>query len=106
MCRRAADSSFAAIGERGKMRAFDQVMVAQELAEIDDNSFQPIKKVLFEAGEESEVPLLNHAQAGILLEVLKDMFYQCFVRRGKLTRAIKVRHLFVRDGNNELRPSA
>ena len=106
MCRRAADSSFAAIGDRDKMRAFDQVIVAQELAEIDDNSFQPIKKVLFETGEDSDVPLLNHAQAGILLEVLKDMFYQCFVRRGKLTRAIKVRHLFVRDGNSELRPSA
>ena len=106
MCRRAANSSFAAIGERGKMRAFDQVMVAQDLAEIDDNSFHPIKKVLFENGEESDLPSLNHAQAGILLEVLKDMFYQCFVRRGKLTRAIKVRRLFVRDSNSELRPSA
>ncbi|MCH8336703.1 MAG: hypothetical protein IIC61_12535 [Proteobacteria bacterium] len=106
MCHRAADSSFAAIGERGKMRAFDHVIAAQELAEIDDNSFHPIKKVLFESGEESDLPSLNHAQAGILLEVLKDMFYQCFVRRGKLTRAIKVRHLFIRDDNNELRPSA
>jgi len=34
------------------------------------------------------------------------MFYQCFVRRGKLTRAIKVRRFFVQEGNNSLRPSA
>ncbi len=106
MCRRAANSSFAAMGENGKLRAFDEVMKAQEIAEIDDRSFEPIKKVLFDSGEEDSLPLLNHAQAGILLEVLKDMFYQCFVRRGKLTRAIKVRRFFVRDGNSSLRPSA
>ncbi len=106
MCRRAANSSFVAMGENGKLRAFDEVMKAQEIAEIDDRSFEPIKKVLFDSGEEDSLPLLNHAQAGILLEVLKDMFYQCFVRRGKLTRAIKVRRFFVRDGNDSLRPSA
>ena len=106
MCRRAANSSFPAMGENGKLRAFDEVMKAQEIAEIDDRSFEPIKKVLFDSGEEDSLPLLNHAQAGILLEVLKDMFYQCFVRRGKLTRAIKVRRFFVRDGNSSLRPSA
>ena len=106
MCRRAANSSFAAMGENGKLRAFDEVIVAQHIAEIDDRSFEPIKKVLFEAGEDDSLPLLNHAQAGVLLEVLKDMFYQCFVRRGKLTRAIKVRRFFVRDGNSSLRPSA
>jgi hypothetical protein len=38
-------------------------------------------------------------QSGVLLEVLKDMFYQSFVRRGKLTRAIKVRRLFVQGAN-------
>ena len=74
--------------------------------EIDDDSFEPIKKVLFDTGDEESLPILNRAQAGVLLEVLKDMFYQSFVRRGKLTRAIKVRRLFVQDGNSTLRPSA
>jgi len=100
MCRRAASSSFAALGASGKLRAFDEVMAAQEIAEIDDDSFEPIKQVIFESGDEDDLPLLNRAQAGILLEVLKDMFYQCFVRRGKLSRAIKVRRFFVQDGGN------
>jgi len=26
------------------------------------------------------------------------MFYQCYVRRGKLSRAIKVRRFFVQEG--------
>ncbi|MDX1403892.1 MAG: hypothetical protein R3192_05120 [Woeseiaceae bacterium] len=106
MCRRTAISAFAVMGERGKLRAFDEVMVAQEIAEIPDESFEPIKLVLFGSGEEDNMPLLNHAQAGMLLEITKDMLYQCFVRRGKLTRAIKVRRLFVRDANDGLRPSA
>jgi hypothetical protein len=106
MCRRAASSAFLALGDGGKLRAFDEVMVAQDIAEIDDESFAPIKMVIFEAGDEESLPLLNHAQAGVLLEVLKDMFYQCFVRHGKLTRAIKVRRFFVKDGNGGMQSSA
>ena len=62
--------------------------------------------MLFSTGTHEELPLLNRAQAGILLEVLKDMFYQCFVRRGKLTRAIKVRRFFVTEANNDSVQSA
>jgi hypothetical protein len=106
MSRRAAVSAFDIMGNNGKLRAFDEVMEAQKIAEIDDDSFEPIKNVLFAAGNEEALPLLNRAQAGVLLEVLKDMFYQCFVRRGKLTRAIKVRRFFVQEGNGGVLPSA
>ncbi len=98
MCRRAAMSSYGAMGEHGKLKAFDEVMAAKNIAEIDDETFAPIKRILFETGIDERLPLLNRAQAGILLEIMKDMFYQCFVRRGKLTRAIKVRRFFVEDG--------
>ena len=104
MCRRSAESAFSAMGDSGKLRAFDEVMVAQDIADIDDDSFEPIKRVLFETDD--DLPMLNRAQAGILLEVLKDMFYQCFVRRGKLSRAIKVRRFFVQDGNGGIKDSA
>jgi hypothetical protein len=105
MCRRAASSSFSALGESGKLRAFDEVLAAQEIAEIDDNSFEPIKNVLFDNGD-TNIPILNRAQAGVLLEILKDMFYQCFVRRRKLTRAIKVRRFFVQEKNGGVKTSA
>jgi hypothetical protein len=99
MCRRSAASAFAAMGEGGRLRAFEEIIIAQDIAEIDDETFAPIKTVLFDSGQEEELPLLNRSQAGILLEVLKDMFYQCFVRRGKLTRAIKVRRFFVQESD-------
>jgi hypothetical protein len=37
---------------------------------------------------------------------MKDRFYQCFVRRGKLTRAIKVRRFFVEESQDDLASSA
>ena len=106
MCRRSASSAFDALGEGGKLRAFEEVMIAQDIAGIDDDAFAPIKVILFDAGEEEKLPLLNRVQAGILLEVLKDMFYQCFVRRGKLTRALKVRRFFVQENDADLASSA
>jgi len=102
MCRRAARSSFEALGEGGKLRAFEEVMAAQGIAGIDDETFGPIKAVLFATGQQEDLPLLSRAEAGILLEVMKDMFYQCFVRHGKLTRAIKVRQFFVSEEKTKL----
>lgn len=106
MCRRSAASAFDALGEGGKLRAFEEVITAQDIAGINDDSFAPIKAVLFDTGDEEELPVLNRAQAGILLEVLKDMFYQCFVRRGKLKRALKVRRFFVTESNGDLQSTA
>jgi len=106
MCRRAALSAYEALGDGGKLRAFEELVIAQDIAGIDDETFAPIKSILFEAYEEEELPLLNRAQAGILLEILKDMFYQCFVRRGKLTRALKVRRFFVQESSNDMQSTA
>ena len=102
MCRRAAKSAFDALGDGGKLRAFEECMVAQSIASIDEDTFAPIKTVLFSTGQYEDLPMLSRAQAGILLEVLKDMFYQCFVRHGKLSRAIKVRRFFVSENNDNL----
>ena len=102
MCRRASRSAYGVLGEGGKLRAFEEVMVAQDIAGIDDETFAPVKAVLFGAGQHEDLPLLNRAQAGILLEIMRDMFYQCFVRHGKLTRAIKVRQFFVEEGASGL----
>ena len=106
MCRRSASSAYAELGEGGRLRAFEEIVIAQDIAGIDDDTFSPIKTVLFDTGEEEDLPLLTRTQAGILLEVLKDMFYQCFVRRGKLTRALKVRNFFVQESDNDLASSA
>lgn len=106
MCRRTAVAAFAALGSNGKFSSFDDVMAAKEIAGIDDDRFDSIKSVIFDTSNEDQLPLLDNGQAGVLLEVLKDMLYQRFVRSGKLARAIKVRRFFVKDGSGGLDPSA
>jgi hypothetical protein len=106
MCRRSSRSAFDALGDGGKLQAFEEVMIAQGISGIDDDSFAPIKAILFETSDDEGIPLLSRGQAGILLEVLKDMFYQCFVRRGKLNRALKVRRFFVQESSNDLQSTA
>jgi hypothetical protein len=106
MCRRSANSAFVALGEGGKLQAFDEVMIARDIAGIEDDAFDPIKNILFDADIGDELPMLSRSQAGVLLEVLKDMLYQCFVRRGKLTRAIKVRRFFVEESGDNLKSTA
>lgn len=99
MCRRTAVAAFVVLGSNGKLAAFDDVQKAKEIADIDDIRFQPIKGVIFDSSDDDSLPLLNHDQAGVLLEIMKDMLYQSFVRSGKLSRAIKVRRFFVKDGS-------
>ena len=101
MCRRSSVSAFLSMDESGKLKAFDELLGAQKIANIDEETFEPIKKIIFETRDDDHLPILNRAQAGILLEVLKDMFYQCFVRPGKLKRAIKVRQVFSQDDDDE-----
>ena len=83
MCRRSAVSAYAALGEGGKLRAFEEVMVAQHIAGIDDEAFAPIKAVLFDVGEEEHLPLLNRVQAGIqdfgIVNVTEVIVGECHV---------------------------
>jgi hypothetical protein len=44
--------------------------------------------------------VIDAFQAGVLLEVLKDLLYQAYVRRGRLQQAMMVRRYFAEDGTN------
>ncbi len=98
MCRRAAESAYESVGDGGKLQAFDIVMSAKKLAGLDESIFQPARRVLFDGSPDpAPLPILGRAEAGVLLELTKDLFYQLFVRRSKLMRALKVRQFFVRE---------
>lgn len=93
MCRRAAQSLFRELGERGKLELFDRLQEIRTLAEIDDPSFATLRAVLF--GSDSDPwphqPQLNSEGARILLEVMRDLLYQTFVRKARLLQAMTFR---------------
>ncbi|HLK71057.1 MAG TPA: hypothetical protein VKT19_03835 [Steroidobacteraceae bacterium] len=96
MCRRTMQTAFELLGEPGKLRLFDQLNELREMAQIDATSFTVLKRVIF--GSDSDpgggLPILEDDQAGILLEVMKDLLYQAYVRRGRLQQAMVVRRFF------------
>jgi hypothetical protein len=93
MSRRTAQSLFRELGERGKLELFDTLQEIRILAELDDDSFAILRAVLF--GSDSDPwphqPSLNAERAGILLEVMRDLLYQTFVRKARLMQAMTFR---------------
>src|SRR5580704_10451937 len=86
MCRRTAQAAFADLGENGKLRMFDQLTDVRDMAELDPDVFNLVRKVLFGSDTEPrpDMPLLDATSAGVLLEVIKDLLYQSYVRKGRL----------------------
>jgi len=93
MNRRTAQSLFRELGERGKLEMFDKLQEIRTLAELDDETFSALRAVLF--GSDSDPwphqPDINSERAGILLEVMRDLLYQTFVRKARLLQAMTFR---------------
>src|SRR6266404_5333564 len=93
MSRRTAQSLFRELGERGKLELFDTLQEIRSLAELDDETFSILRAVLF--GSDSDPwphhPDINSERAGILLEVIRDLLYQTFVRNARLLQAMTFR---------------
>jgi hypothetical protein len=106
MCRRTAQTVYRDLGENGRLRIFDQVHLARDLAEIDNETFSVVKKVLFgvDADPSPQLPELNPSEAGVLLELVKDMLYEAYVRKGKLQQAMMVRRFFAEETLDKITP--
>jgi hypothetical protein len=99
MCRRTAQAAFNDLGENGRLKIFNQINDAREMAEIDTETFAVVKKVMFgtDADAWPSLPEIGAYEAGVLLEIAKDMLYQAYVRKGKLQQAMMVRRFFAEE---------
>src|ERR1700740_2462683 len=106
MCRRTAQAMFADLGEAGRLRLFDELNAVRDLAQIAPEIFTKMKTVLFgaELDARSALPLLDGYEAGIMLEVVKDLLYEAYVRKGKLQQAIMARRFFLDETANHVAP--
>jgi hypothetical protein len=99
MCRRTAQAVIQDLGENGRMRIFNQLAEAREMAEIDHETFGSVKRVLFNTDADAypSMPEIGAYEAGVLLELVKDMLYEAYVRKGKLQQAMMVRRFFAEE---------
>jgi hypothetical protein len=104
MCRRTAQAVFADLGEAGKIRLFDELNNVRELAGIASEPFNKLRAIVFgtETDPRPNMPMLDSYEAGITLEVIKDLLYEAYVRKGKLQQAMMVRRFFLDETASQL----
>lgn len=102
MCRRTAEAAFAELGESGRLRMFDGLEDIIALCELDAATAQRLHAVIFGGGDPRPDPLpeLDADTAAVLLEAMKDLLYQIFVRREKLLRTLRMRRFFAAQGSD------
>ena len=93
MCRRTIQSSASEIGAKGKDKVQKQITDMKEMTEIDDETFEILKQIILDGhdGAHPHLPSLSQDRADILLELIKDVIYQLYVRKGKLKKASELR---------------
>ena len=106
MCRRTAQAVFTDLGEGGKLRIFDELNTTRELAGLTPETYGKLKNILFgsETDPRPNPPLLDSYEAGVVLEVVKDVLYEAYIRRGKLRQAMLVRRFFLDETAANLAP--
>lgn len=106
MCRRTAQAVFADLGEAGKLRLFDELNEVRELAALSAETFGRLKSILFGTATDPRpnIPVLDGHEAGIALEVMKDLLYEAYIRKGKLQQAMLVRRFFLEETQTNITP--
>ncbi|MGB5622939.1 MAG: hypothetical protein WBN65_10640 [Gammaproteobacteria bacterium] len=105
MCRRTVRHVFADLGESGKMRIYEQCNDIRDMAEVDEETFDLVRQILFESdGQLDNMPMLSGSQAGVLMEFMRDILYQSYVRKGKLQQAMMMRRYLTEDAAVEALP--
>lgn len=105
MCRRTVQRVFEDLGETGKMEIFNQCSDIRDIAEIDDETFDLVRRVLFDSEETRDtLPMISAIEAGILLEFMRDILYQAYVRKGKIQQAMMIRRYMAEEPEEEPAP--
>jgi hypothetical protein len=95
MCRRTTRSALRTLDSAAKHRWQETLAEVLRLCEVDAVTANTLETVLF--GDEDEPPLVTPDEAAVLVEALKDLFYQSFVRSAKLRAAMQMRRFFAAE---------
>jgi hypothetical protein len=102
MCRRTARTALRTMDGTAKQRWQDSAIEILRACEIDAVTAGTVETVLF--ADEGEPPTVTPDEAAVLVEILKDLFYQSYVRTAKLRAAMKVRRFFASESTGKVTP--
>jgi hypothetical protein len=95
MCRRTVQTSLADLGADARLRWHDLFREVVAIVDLDDRVVQTLDSILF--GVDGPMPEIQAEEAAVLVEAIKDMVYQCYVRTAKLRAAMKMRRYFAAE---------
>lgn len=96
MCRRTTRTALRTMDANAKQRWHDSTIDVLRVCEVDAVTAGTVEAVLFAADDDP--PTVTPDEAAVLVEILKDLFYQSYVRTAKLRAAMKVRRFFAAEG--------
>ena len=92
MCRRTTRTALRALDAAAKQRWQASLSEILRVCDVDSVTASTVETVLFAADDDP--PTITADEAAVLVESLKDLFYQSFVRTAKLKAAMRVRRFF------------
>lgn len=95
MCRRTVQQSLKESLRNGQPHLYDLFRDAVRIGELDATTVETLEALLFTT--EIPEPEIDEEIAAQLIEISKDMLYQCFVRTAKLRAALKMRRYFAEE---------
>lgn len=100
MCRRTVQTIFTELGASGKDKVLAQLRDVRETASLDDEAYSILEQVtLFgHDGAHPNLPKLSPERVTVMLELMKDILYQLFVRKGKIQESIELRKKAIQSG--------
>jgi hypothetical protein len=102
MCRRVVQTALAEIQTHTRPHLYDLFKNAVALSEMDVETTGVLETVLF-ATDRAE-PDIGPEEAAALIEIVKDVFYQRYVRTAKLKAAIRMRRFFAGEITQKITP--
>jgi hypothetical protein len=102
LSRRAIDMALKNTDPVTKRRWQESLRDVLTLADVDADTSRTLETALF--GDPSVLPSISPDAAAVLIEAVKDLFYQAYVRTAKLRAAMKMRRYFVDETLRNVTP--
>jgi hypothetical protein len=102
MCNWTVRAALKSVHRSSGPHLYDLFKDVARVSEIDGTTAQILESVLF--ASEGSAPEINAEHAAVLIEIVKDMLYQCFVRTAKLKAAMQMRRYFAGEAAHKVTP--
>ncbi len=102
MCRRTVQSIAENLGAKGKDKVIKQINDLKGMIDIDDETFNTLEQIIIAGhdGTHPHLPKLSAERAAVLLELMKDVIYQLYVRKKKIEKAVELRKEAIEKSKN------